>query len=62
MIQSIFFCKIYILVKQVKYISKGPGIRAKILEKIIQTDLIKPIISTRYDRSKYDQLLTDDVI
>lgn len=57
-----FFCKIYILAKKVKYISKIPVIRAKVSGKIIHIDLVGLITLIRYNGSKYSLLLIDIAI
>lgn len=56
-----FFCEIYILAKQVKYISNAPTIKALLPEKRIYTDLIGLFIPIGYDNSKYGLLLINDV-
>lgn len=59
---SKFFYKIYVFTKQAKHISKSLAIRVLLLEEEIHIDLIRPIISIRYNSSKYDLLLTDDAL
>lgn len=49
-----FFCETYILIKQVKHISKILAIRVEVLREIIYTDIVDSITSTRYHWSGYD--------
>lgn len=57
-----FFYETCVLAKQVKYISKIPTIRTKVLKEIIYIDLVDLITLTGYDRSKYGLFLIDNVI
>lgn len=61
-IQSHFFLNIYIFAKQIKYILKRLAIKVEIFIKIIYIDRVKPMISIRYDKFKYNLLFIDDTI
>lgn len=55
-----FFCEIYILAKPMRHISYIPSDCKNKALAIVHIDLIKPIIPTRYDGSKYCLFLTND--
>ena len=59
---SKFFCKICMLAKQAKHISKDPATKALLPGERIYTDLVGPITPIRYDGSKYGLLLTNDAL
>lgn len=57
-----FFYKIYIFIKQIKYILKSPAIRILLFRKKIYIDLVRLIILIRYNSSKYNLFIIDNIL
>lgn len=57
-----FFYKIYIFIKQIKYILKSPVIRVLLFKKKIYIDLVRLIIFIRYNGSKYNLFMINNTL
>ena len=56
----VFFCEPYVLAKQIRHVSQISNNRKVEAFAMVHTNLIGPIILTKYDGSKYCLLLTNN--